>query len=146
MAGIFANVRWIFFDVGYTLLDETGAWQDAFERIAATLQRRGRRIDADEIWQTFRDVCRDFEPLQWLGLCRRIGIDEAEARQLAGGYKHALEVPHPGAADVLRHRIVLSYEALAEQVTADDIVVRILKAVPAPEKPLERHAGLAASA
>jgi len=50
------------------------------------------------------------------------------------------------AADVLRHRIVLSYEALAEQVSADDIVARILKAVPAPEKPLETHAKLAASA
>ena len=49
-------------------------------------------------------------------------------------------------ADVLRHRIVLSYEALAEQITTDDIVARILKAVPAPEKPLEAHAKLAASA
>ena len=49
-------------------------------------------------------------------------------------------------ADVLRHRIVLSYEALAEQITTDDIVTRILKAVPAPEKPLEAHAKLAASA
>ena len=102
MANPFDNVRWIFFDVGYTLLDETAAWQDAFGRIAATLQARGRRIDADEIWHTFNDVCREFEPLQWLGLCRRIGIDEAEAKRLADGYQHALEVPHAGAADVLR--------------------------------------------
>jgi MoxR-like ATPase len=50
------------------------------------------------------------------------------------------------AADVLRHRIVLSYEALAEGISADDIVTRILKAVPAPEKPLDAHAKLAASA
>ncbi|CAM5766500.1 MoxR-like ATPase [Labrys miyagiensis] len=49
-------------------------------------------------------------------------------------------------ADVLRHRIVLSYEALAEEVTADDIILRILKAVPAPEKPLEGHVQFAASA
>jgi len=48
--------------------------------------------------------------------------------------------------DVLRHRIVLSYEALSESVTADDLVVKILKAVPAPDKPLETHAKLAASA
>jgi len=48
--------------------------------------------------------------------------------------------------DVLRHRIVLSYEALSEAVTADDLVAKILKAVPAPEKPLETHAKLAASA
>ena len=37
------------------------------------------------------------------------------------------------APDVLRHRFVLSYEALADGVTADDIVDRILAVVPVPE-------------
>ena len=37
------------------------------------------------------------------------------------------------AADVLRHRLVLSYEALAEDVTSDDIIARVLQAIPAPE-------------
>jgi MoxR-like ATPase len=37
------------------------------------------------------------------------------------------------APDVLRHRFVLSYEALGDGVTADDIIDRILAAVPAPE-------------
>jgi MoxR-like ATPase len=36
------------------------------------------------------------------------------------------------AADVLRHRIVLSYDALSEGVTADDVLGRILAAVAAP--------------
>ncbi len=47
------------------------------------------------------------------------------------------------AADVLRHRIVLSYEALSEGVSTDDIVRQILKAVPAPEKMLEAHVRVA---
>jgi MoxR-like ATPase len=34
------------------------------------------------------------------------------------------------AADVLRHRIVLSYDALSEGVTADQLIERILTAVP----------------
>ena len=34
------------------------------------------------------------------------------------------------AADVLRHRIVLSYDALSEGVTADELLERILAAVP----------------
>ena len=46
------------------------------------------------------------------------------------------------AFDVLRHRIVLSYEALAEGITADEIIRQILKAVPRPEKPLENHVQL----
>jgi MoxR-like ATPase len=37
------------------------------------------------------------------------------------------------ALDVLRHRIVLSYEALADEVTADTIISQVLEAVAAPE-------------
>ena len=36
------------------------------------------------------------------------------------------------AGDVLRHRIVLSYDALSDGVTADDLLERVLEAVPAP--------------
>ena len=36
------------------------------------------------------------------------------------------------AADVLRHRLVLSYDALSENVTADDLIERVLGAVPEP--------------
>jgi MoxR-like ATPase len=37
------------------------------------------------------------------------------------------------APDVLRHRLVLSYDALSEGVTADEILNRVLDAVPEPE-------------
>ncbi|PRZ43753.1 MoxR-like ATPase [Antricoccus suffuscus] len=37
------------------------------------------------------------------------------------------------AGDVLRHRLVLSYDALADAVPADHIVKRILSAVPVPQ-------------
>jgi MoxR-like ATPase len=37
------------------------------------------------------------------------------------------------ARDVLRHRIVLSYDALSEGVTPDDLLERVLGAVPAPD-------------
>jgi MoxR-like ATPase len=37
------------------------------------------------------------------------------------------------ALDVLRHRLVLSYEALADDVSADTIITRLLGAVAVPE-------------
>ncbi len=37
------------------------------------------------------------------------------------------------ALDVLRHRVVLSYEALADDITADTIITKVLDAVAAPE-------------
>ena len=36
------------------------------------------------------------------------------------------------ATDVLRHRVLLSYEAEAENVTSEEVIGRILSAVPAP--------------
>jgi MoxR-like ATPase len=36
------------------------------------------------------------------------------------------------APDVLRHRLMLSYEALAQGVTADQVLARVLSTVPAP--------------
>ncbi len=41
------------------------------------------------------------------------------------------------ATDVFRHRLVLSYEALAEGITPDELMRRIMVVVPAPQKPLE---------
>ena len=43
------------------------------------------------------------------------------------------------ALDVMRHRLVLSYEALADNVSADDLLNRILNAVPLPEVPLHER-------
>ena len=39
--------------------------------------------------------------------------------------------------DVLRHRIVLTYEALSEGVTADQVLRQIMRRITAPAKPLE---------
>jgi MoxR-like ATPase len=46
--------------------------------------------------------------------------------------------------DVLRHRVVVSYEALAENVTAEDIISRVLGKIAPPEKPLAHSAQEAA--
>ena len=46
--------------------------------------------------------------------------------------------------DVLRHRIVLSYEALSEGMDADALITQIMARVPAPARPLEHEAQPAA--
>lgn len=44
------------------------------------------------------------------------------------------------ARDVLRHRMVLSYEALADGVSADDLLTPILEAVRLPDPPIRERA------
>jgi len=46
------------------------------------------------------------------------------------------------APDVLRHRLVLSYEALAEGQTPDALVRRVMQRLPAPPRPLQEHVDL----
>jgi MoxR-like ATPase len=48
--------------------------------------------------------------------------------------------------DVLRHRLVLSYEALSDGLSADQLIMRILKAIPAPDRPLDTHVRVEATA
>jgi MoxR-like ATPase len=50
------------------------------------------------------------------------------------------------APDVLRHRLVLSYEALSDALTPDQLILRIMKHLPAPERPLETHVKMGANA
>lgn len=45
------------------------------------------------------------------------------------------------AADVLRHRLVLSYDALADGVPAEHVVKRILQTVPMPQVTARQRAG-----
>ena len=46
--------------------------------------------------------------------------------------------------DVFRHRLVLTYEALAEAMTADILIEKVMRQIAAPAKPLEAHVKVAA--
>jgi MoxR-like ATPase len=46
------------------------------------------------------------------------------------------------ALNVMRHRLVLSYEALSDNVTGDDLLNKILNRIPVPEVPLREHANV----
>ena len=67
-------------------------------------------------------------------------VEGARALALLRGRSYAL--PEDMVAlvpDVLRHRVVLSYEGLSEGLTSDALIERIMKTVPAPAKPLEHE-------
>jgi MoxR-like ATPase len=67
-------------------------------------------------------------------------IEGARALAFLRGRSYALpEDVTDLVADVFRHRLVLTYEALAEGMTPDLLVTRVLQHIPAPERPLEAH-------
>ena len=67
-------------------------------------------------------------------------IEAARALAYLRGRNYALpEDVTDLAADVLRHRLVLSYQALADALTPDQLIHRIMLHIKAPDKPLETH-------
>ena len=50
------------------------------------------------------------------------------------------------ARDVMRHRLVLSFEALSDNVTADDVLSTVLQRIPVPVVPMREHSNVRAGA
>jgi MoxR-like ATPase len=72
-------------------------------------------------------------------------IEGARALAFMRGRSYALPEDMTGLVpDVLRHRLVLSYEALAEGLNADTLIQRVMKKIPVPDKPLATSAAEAA--
>ena len=90
---------------------------------------------------------KDLAPMITFGASPRatIGLIEgARALAMMRGRTYALpEDMSDLVPDVLRHRLVLSYEALSEGLAADQIVLRVMAKIPPPPRPLQ-HEKLAA--
>ena len=101
----------------------------AVKLVSAT--RRPERYDLAEIGKYLTFGC---SPRATIGL-----IEGARALAFMRGRGYALPEDMTGlVGDVMRHRLVLSYEALAEGLDADRIVEKVMRRIPVPEKPLER--------
>ncbi|MCC6238276.1 MAG: MoxR family ATPase [Dehalococcoidia bacterium] len=81
--------------------------------------------------------CAAVAPLIEVGASPRASINlvlGARALALVRGREYALgQDVRDLAFDVLRHRLVLSYEALADGSTADDVLRQIVPAIPVPQ-------------
>ncbi len=78
----------------------------------------------------------DLVPLVEYGASPRATIALAQAAR-AHAYLRGRDFVSPDdvkamAPDVLRHRVLLTYEAEAENVSSDEVIARVLAAVPAP--------------
>jgi MoxR-like ATPase len=68
-------------------------------------------------------------------------IEGARALAMLRGRRYVLpEDVADLVPDVMRHRVVLSYEALAEGMTADQIIGKVMAKIPRPERPMQHAA------
>ena len=67
-------------------------------------------------------------------------IEGARALAFMRGRSYALPEDMTGlVGDVMRHRLVLSYEALADGLSADQVIRQVMQKIPPPDKPLAPH-------
>jgi MoxR-like ATPase len=94
--------------------------------------------------RTPQDVgLKELQPYIQFGASPRASINMirgARALAFVRGRKYALpQDVLDMALDVLRHRVVPSYEALSDDVTSDDLLTQILNRIPVPAVPLHEH-------
>ena len=98
--------------------------QYAVKLVSAT-----RRPERFGLTSLSRHLSHGASPRATIGL-----IEGARALALMRGRHYALpEDITPLVGDVLRHRLVLSYEALSEGITVDQVIAKVQKSIPLPD-------------
>jgi MoxR-like ATPase len=109
----------------------------ALMQYAVKLVGATRRPERYDMADAARHITFGASPRATIGL-----VEGGKALALLRGRRYVLaEDMVDLVPDVLRHRVVLSYEALAEGVTADALVARIMKKITPPDKPLAHPQG-----
>ena len=125
----------------------------------AELQKECRRVYVDPNYITYavkvvaatrepeRFGLKDFGRFLTYGASPRATIhmiEGAKALAMLRGRNYVLpEDVMDIVPDVMRHRLVLSYEALAEGQTPDMLIRKVMQTVRAPDRPLESHVRVA---
>jgi HAD superfamily hydrolase (TIGR01549 family) len=98
------DARWLFFDLGNTLISEERAWERRIQRLASSLERYGRRPTIEEVRGAFREASEEFAPRLIARAIEKL-IDDLECRKLIlaeARYDKELESLYEGAEQTLR--------------------------------------------
>ena len=98
------DARWLFFDLGNTLISEERAWERRIQRLASSLERYGRRRAIEEVRAALREASEEFAPRLITRAIEKL-IDDPECRKLIlaeARYDKELESPYEGAEETLR--------------------------------------------
>ena len=96
--------RWLFFDLGNTLISEEAATECRIQRLACSLQRYGRRCSVEDVRAAFREASVEFAPRLVARAIEKLS-DDPKSRKLIEAeapYPKELESPYEGVEQTLR--------------------------------------------
>ncbi len=110
------GVRWVFFDVGNTLVNEKYAQEDRARQLVAALALRGQSIKFETVMRTLEEGAEQCVPSPFGWTLERLVADTADRDYVRSNvrYRKELEVPFPDAGRVLQrlsHRYQLGIVA-----------------------------------
>ena len=98
------DARWLFFDLGNTLVSEEAATEYRLQRLVSSLARYGRRCSIDEVRSAFQEASAEFAPRLLSKAIEKLIDDPASRRAVAAEapYPKELEAPYEGAEELFR--------------------------------------------
>ena len=98
------DVRWLFFDLGNTLINEAEGWECRLRLVVEALARHGRRCSIDEARAALAAAAAEFAPRLITRAIEKLVEDEKCRRSVlaAARYRKELEMPYSAAEAVLR--------------------------------------------
>jgi len=95
------HVRWLFFDVGDTLLDERDSMFDWCGQVASELTRRGRATMASDVYTARQQAHVEFATNVLQRILEILNVPNESSVFEIARYQHSLEHPREHAADVI---------------------------------------------
>jgi FMN phosphatase YigB (HAD superfamily) len=121
------NVRWLFFDLGNTLISEEDAWESRLRLLVEALRCHGRRCSLEEARAALAAAA-EFAPRFIIRAIEKL-VDDKECRRsalAAARYRKELEIPYAAAEPMLRALSVIQArgdrEPIRQLVGAADAV------------------------
>ena len=97
------NAKWLFFDLGDTLVDNMRTWLSMLEELRLVLAEMGRRHSLDELMALFEQVSAEYPRNAFSEVQGRLGLNESqqEFAEARTHWRHDLEEIIPGACELL---------------------------------------------
>ena len=101
--GLFAAVRWVIFDLGCTLFDETGAFVERCGRLIPLLDDRGIKATTTQLLNLADEAAEAFAPSPFHAVLQQLGLSWSEAEVLLKKvpYRHDCERMYAHVPDML---------------------------------------------
>ncbi len=97
------NLKWIFFDLGWTLFDETPSHHARLRKLSRTLREFGHHVRVDDMVHRCEQAATEFEPSPFFGMLRSLNLSKDQHERIRSDlrYDHSHEVFYPGVPALL---------------------------------------------